>query len=274
MQMNERNIRAVTERIDSWLLLAKRIARHNDPDTIHDFRVASRHLLAIAPLITEKPDSHWTAKVKKYLKALNRLRDLQVLRERLGEAGKTSALLLDEAISAALNQWQKTRLHGVPGNLNAELRHDLHQALQRFGNSSAGFVDVVQRLCNSHCNRVLERLAVADTSRPETLHRLRIAYKSFRYLITFLHDAGVLPEADREALKHWQDLLGRIQDDEVALEWLQQHIPNQKEWIERVSRESETHKQQFVLEREALRMLVAKQLPLIGNLVVPARETE
>lgn len=260
--MNERNIQALTERIDSWLALAGRIAGDSDPDTIHDFRVASRHLLSISPLITEQSDSRWPAKVKKYLKALNRLRDLQVLRERLQETDDAVAAMFEAAIAEALEQWQATGRHGVPERLKAELQHDLDRALKQLKNAPGGFADAVQRLCDSHCNRVLECLEAADISRPESLHRLRIAYKSFRYLITFLHDAGVLSEADREALKHWQEMLGRIQDDEVALEWLELHLPQQREWIERIGSESAELRQQFEREREQLRALITNQLSL------------
>jgi CHAD domain-containing protein len=67
-------------------------------------------------------------------------------------------------------------------------------------------------------NRIVERKVAIDRSNPATIHRVRVAFKKFRYLVEAL--APILPKASPRQLKAmnaFQGRMGDIQDSEVLL---------------------------------------------------------
>lgn len=239
-------IGSLNQRVEHYLELASRTLRNFDPDTIHDFRVASRNLMVIAPWLTDDPDAAvWYRQVKRSLKMLNGLRDLQVLKERLEMEGEAIDALLDEQISHELKRWNRES----PKLASKQFRDHMTRGYGHFSDTierSPGRLDrMIARECQSVRERLLARLNEVDTTRPRSLHKLRIAYKSFRYLVAMLHDVGALPELNPDEFKHWQDILGAIQDDEVACAWLIEYFPQKRELIRSIRIDSERLRDQF-----------------------------
>jgi len=208
------------QRIDGYLSCLHEVRCKQDEETIHRFRVAARNLLAVYPLFpSQARPKRWKKKIKKRLTALNRLRDLQVLQTRI--KGHDAILMMD--IMGEMQGWNPAR--------GKQAGRKLARQLQGSGRTAARMIrhhpdDFVARLRDEWFKvhaLLAARLLAANSGQPKTLHKLRVAYKSFRYLVIFLHDAGELPELDREEIKYWQDMMGSIQDREVAAVWLADH---------------------------------------------------
>ncbi len=65
---------------------------------------------------------------------------------------------------------------------------------------------------------VNQRYALVDPGQPATIHRLRIAFKKFRYMIEAIYPILQNPAPDYlKKLQDYQAAMGDIQDMEVAL---------------------------------------------------------
>jgi CHAD domain-containing protein len=68
---------------------------------------------------------------------------------------------------------------------------------------------------------VNQRYAMVDPGQPATIHRLRIAFKKFRYMIEAIHPIlAHFPEDYLKRMHNYQASMGDIQDMEVALQEL------------------------------------------------------
>jgi len=181
---------------------------------VHAFRIACRELLACYPLFNSIAPAHrWHNTVRKALKSLNRLRDLQQMQGRsTAQLDFTNAL--EEKIRKAENRWKKYEpaLH-TPGfwlalaqtekSLNTAIDNPT-DSLLLLVNSYQQWEGVLQKV-----NKQLRKINAEDL---ETLHRLRVRYKELRYLLELWLDAGIPLSADKKNLKMWQETLGEISD--------------------------------------------------------------
>lgn len=245
----ERVIRTVEQRIDHYLKLAKRMNRHCSRGTIHDFRIASRNLLVITPLLANTLSPSWNKVVKQRLNALGPMRDLQVLKKRLDGSNDAVCLELEKSIDHAFNHWRRKHRKVLPKLPREQLEKARRRAVRRIEKSPGQFEQIIRNRWQAITKKLIARLEQVDTAHPKSLHKLRIAYKSFRYMAIFLHEIGMLDSLEKKSLKHWQVLLGEIQDDEVAVTWLRQNCPQERELIASFHRHSEALREQFGIEK-------------------------
>lgn len=219
--MDAFNINALTERVDAYLQIAIQVRADNSAITIHDFRIASRNVLALEPLLrTVGKTGKWRNPMNQWLKALNPLRDLQMMEERLGEArGVRQALHTD--IRRELEKWQAIRPDIANDTFRKHLEHSLRAFQQHCATQPMYFSTSVLALWWQTLGKVQARLVTVDVNAPATLHSLRVAFKSLRYLTNALRHIGAVPEDANIGLKYWHDLLGDIQDRCVTHNWLQ-----------------------------------------------------
>jgi CHAD domain-containing protein len=60
-----------------------------------------------------------------------------------------------------------------------------------------------------------------DPAQPATIHRVRVAFKKFRYMVEIVHPMlEGYPEANLKRMNRYQTLMGEIQDAEVFLKAL------------------------------------------------------
>ncbi len=219
--MDTFNINALTERVESYLQAAAQVRADDSAAAIHDFRIASRSVLALEPLLrTVGKTGKWRKPMNQWLKALNPLRDLQMMEERLGEErGVRKALHAD--IRRELEKWQAIRPDIANDTFRKHLEHSLTQFQQRCTTQPTYFTVSVLALWWQTLGKVQARLVAVDANVPATLHRLRVAFKNLRYLTNALRHIGVVPEDANADLKYWHDLLGDIQDRCATNNWLQ-----------------------------------------------------
>ncbi len=69
--------------------------------------------------------------------------------------------------------------------------------------------------------RVLRYYSALDVEKPTTIHRLRIAFKKFRYMVEIVHPLlKGFPSGNFQKMHDYQSMMGDIQDMEVAVQKL------------------------------------------------------
>lgn len=218
--MDTFNINALTERVEFYLQAATQVRADNSADAIHDFRIASRSILAVEPLLRKAGKTRkWRKPVLQWLKALNPLRDLQMMEERLGkERGLHKEIHAD--IQQELEKWRVLRTNIANDTFRKHLERSLEQFQHRCETQPAYFTVTVLALWWQTLGKVQTRLVATDADIPATMHRLRVAFKSLRYLTNTLRQMALVPEDANAGLKYWHDLLGDIQDRCATQKWL------------------------------------------------------
>ena len=196
--------------------------------SVHDLRVAIRRLVAAVDLLAmlSPPEQFISARVhlKGLLKRMSPLRDTQVQmlavkklsQEYPGLAVFSTVLLLREqrnlgrvsrrlVIFPIRNMQQSlfSAARGLERSMrNPSVKMAVRLSLQ--GSLASAFL------------RVVELSRRVDASDPTTIHRLRVAFKKFRYATEILRPD--LEKAHHKALNDYQTRMGDLHDMEVLME--------------------------------------------------------
>lgn len=210
---------ALTNRIESYLVQAELLRTSSSPDVIHDFRVASRSLLAIEPLLrSASKTGNWRKGVKQRLKSLTHLRDLQVFRQRFDNEPELK-VLLDSEIENELVMLTDTSKSIERKSIKKQLRKNLQKFCSDYENKSSADSLLIE-LWAKHYNALNQRLDNIDYEQPGSIHKLRIGFKPFRYTAAFVHESGLLVVSNFDDFRYWQDIMGDINDLDVVRTWL------------------------------------------------------
>lgn len=195
-------------------------------EAIHDLRIAIRRVLAwIAvrdALLGPDPRlRHTRASLKTLMAPLGKLRDAHVKRDRIRKIlpeGDEASYSYAVQVASDVLRWEGR----VRGHLGARSTARLRvPALKKRG--KPGAKGEIRVLAERHL-RTLEkevakqREAALDPARPEALHRMRLAFKKYRYAAEVF--APLFPRAGKaDAKRHhaFQALLGTIHDCDVIL---------------------------------------------------------
>lgn len=207
----------------------KQCQQHFSEEAVHQSRVETRRLLATVELlgafIPDRDIRKVRAALKQHLDTFAQLRDTQVQLVYVGQMTRAFPaarafrewLLKREArftrrTRKDIKRIKTRRLARQLGAFEREL-HRLRKQMTR----DRAFGDVLTAM-NGAFGRVAQlcRRVKADDTR--TIHRTRIAFKRFRYMVEAL--APLLPaltEQHRHAMRGYQSLMGDTQDVEVLL---------------------------------------------------------
>jgi len=200
-----------------------------DMDAIHDLRVSIRRYLAATDALEQLAGKAiLTIKSRKSLKSLldsyDEVRDLQVM---IGDLSSEPEIFLPE--SQFLN-WLKGRENAssdlqftVTDSKSAEMVKIHASAIQKARRvlkklpptAVEEFLDQVFKR-----NRKLASAAKADD--PPTIHKLRIAFKRFRYSVEFFASHLGVPAELFPRLRSYQTALGKVQDASVLIDTMDQ----------------------------------------------------
>ena len=248
---------ALQKRVQTYLDLAELSRNDHSVATIHDFRVSSRNLLAVEPLLRcVSETSQWKKIIRKYLKSLGQLRDTQVLYGDLNGHDQFDTLLLKQ-MKHSLEKWRE-----ISKNIaDVHFQNKLNASIEIYCSDIKADPPLFNRTAASQWSKTFQKVKMAiqqaDHTDPPSLHKLRIRYKSMRYLATFLYDAGVIDVLDIPALKYWQTLLGDIQDLEVRIKWIEE-FSNRTDMIEQLKEESANLRQKYSDQEEQLEAFITK----------------
>lgn len=197
---------------------------------IHKVRVASRRFLAMADAfeiyVSRKETGPSRRLVSGCLKDLGETRDVHVQIIATGELLKDFPQLSDflDDLTARERALERTASRELARFGIAKFLKRTDELVERFVERAAGESDqatharIAARVGKAY-ERVLERRSGIDPEWPRSIHRMRVAFKKFRYTAEIaapLFD-HVSPER-LEAMKQFQDRMGKIQDIDTLLE--------------------------------------------------------
>jgi CHAD domain-containing protein len=215
-----------------WRRYRKRLQRcqeHFSEQAVHDSRVETRRLLATVELlrafIPETDIRKARRTLKHHLDTFDQLRDTQVQLDYVGRLTRRFP------VARRFSCWLAER----EARFTRETRKAIkHVKTRRLGRRLAAFEGEIRRLREglppdrafqtarkeidqafARVAQLCRRVRGSDT---RTIHRTRIAFKRFRYMVEAL--APLLPAVDehqQRALRGYQSMMGDIQDVEVLL---------------------------------------------------------
>lgn len=214
----------------------KRCQQRFSEEAVHDSRVESRRLLATVELlrafIPEGDLKKARRALKQHLDTFDQLRDTQVQLAYMGRMTRSFPL------AGAFCIWLSRR----ESRFTRETRRSVkYIKTKRLGRRIAAFEKEIKRL-RSRTSRTgsfeaalraidqafggvaqsCRRVKAEDTA---TIHRTRIAFKRFRYMVEALSPLlPVVTEEHRRAMHGYQSMMGDIQDVEVLLGALDKFI--------------------------------------------------
>jgi len=200
-------------------------------DSVHGLRISSRRLIAVFETLLEiEKDSRirdTRRRVKKLLDGLSPLRDLHVQRSYVSRMVSRFPQLKSFEKSLADKETRTAKtvqrlLKRAPKLDNAMVRVK-RQARKKIGQ------DDIRKVIDLRYRKVLALAARVDGADTETIHRLRLAFKKFRYTCEVAHPL-IKEEVNVQRLKElhaFQTMMGDIQDIEVLstrlAKWTEKH---------------------------------------------------
>ena len=221
----------------------KAVLSGNDPDAVHDMRVASRRLrAALAFLKSALPERTWRRALRRARRVTRAAGDLrqfdvnaQLLDRLIAEAAEVRPaaefarpfLAADRVL--ALTTSRKALRRADPGKLRKEVQHlarllddrDLQALSRPAAKKAARRARRLSRLWGSNGAGPGLGASTVDKAR---LHAIRIATKKLRYhLETGKRICGWQVEAAIETAREIQDAFGELHDDESLRHWCESH---------------------------------------------------
>lgn len=200
-----------------------RCQRKSSEAAVHDSRIEARRLISALELLGAfLPESHLVKArrlLKRHLAAFSELRDTQVLLLRVGDLLPRFPDL--QGFAKALHKREQRSLKKARRKIRRIALTKLERQIKRLRIELEAQDDATLR-CRSieavdgafaEVERRRERVTAEDTA---TIHRTRVAFKHFRYMVEGLH--GVLEGIAGPRLRAMQDYqaaMGEIQDSEV-----------------------------------------------------------
>jgi CHAD domain-containing protein len=196
---------------------------------IHALRVAARRMLSTLDLAETVLPPKRTRKLRRTIR--RQLRDLRFVRDIQVQLGYCDRMASDfpqlAAFRTDLRRREKRMRRKVGRKLAdcdpARLRKRTGRALGRLIDALSPSDDAalgrgIHASIGDSYGKVLYLRARVDPKQPETIHRMRLAFKRFRYMAEIA--APALPHLGRDRLRamhDYQDRMGAIQDSEMLL---------------------------------------------------------
>lgn len=214
----------------------QRCQRRFASGTVHDSRVETRRLLAtlelLAAFVPERELKKPRRALREHLAAFDHLRDTQV------QLGMVAPLRRTFPAAKQFHRWLRRR----EARFTREARQTVrHIKIRRLRKRIAALQALLRRqrkhtlpaatfkraqaaiqLALARVGRLGRRVKAAD---PKSIHRTRIAFKRFRYMVEVL--TPLLPgvtDKHRNAMRRYQAMMGEVQDLNVLLAALAEFI--------------------------------------------------
>lgn len=225
---NELLLEALETRWKNYRAELKRCRAEFSNEAVHDLRVATRRMLALIKLINSISPHRRLKKLsrtfKDQLDEFDDLRDTQVILAEISEILLDLPQLGDFQKHLQISEKRLLRtLHKKIKNLEtSEITKRIrktHQSMEGGMNGELS-LQILQAVDDAFL-RVKQRYGLIDLTRLATIHRVRVAFKSFRYMVEIVQ--SLLPDFPTENLKRmndYQSLMGEIQDAEVFAQTL------------------------------------------------------
>jgi CHAD domain-containing protein len=217
----------------------KRCQKRFSEDAVHASRVETRRLLSTLELLgafIPEPDLRKARRaLKRHLNTFDELRDTQVQLIYVGRMAGTfpDAYAFYDWLQDRKARFTRTTRKAVKrirtrrlGRRLAAFEKEIRRQRKRITREEA--FTIVRRAMNRAFARVAQRCRQVRAGNTQTIHRTRIAFKRFRYMVEAL--APLLPAVTgehRRAMRGYQCMMGDIQDMDVLLAALDKFVRKQ-----------------------------------------------
>ena len=230
LPINQLLLEALDQRWKDYRTELKRCRAEFSNEAVHDLRSAARRMLAFIQLsnsISPRPRLEKLNRAfKDQLDEFDDLRDTQVVLAEISE------------VLAELPQLREFEgyLQGLERNFLKALRRKLkvidlfevskrvrrmREALKRESTENKELISQVLQAVDTAYLTAKQRQKWINPAQASTIHHVRLAFKTFRYMVEIVHPllAGFPPE-NLEHMHAYQSLMGEIQDVEVIMQTL------------------------------------------------------
>jgi len=206
----------------------KRCQTEFSNEAIHDLRVATRRILALIELLHSISSRPRLEKMigffKDQLDEFDELRDTQVILAEISEVLQELPQLheFQKELQSDEEKMRRNVLKKIKKFDTSGLSKRIRKTQQSIEEgASDGLESKVMQAVDDAYFLTRQRLEWVDSTRAATIHRVRVAFKSFRYMMEIIHP--LLKEYPTENLKRmndYQSLMGEVQDIEVFMQTL------------------------------------------------------
>ncbi|MBC7875734.1 MAG: CHAD domain-containing protein [Anaerolineales bacterium] len=219
---------SLNTRWDKYKAELKTCRHEFSEEAVHDFRVAARRLLSSLDLLRAVMQEPRIQKMRRILKdqldELDDLRDIQALLADISETIHDAPVLqpFQEYLQGKEKKLLRTARKEIKSLKIASLSKRIQKLKQIIEVSKQDNLELSLFSAVDEAYAIVnQRYALVDPSQPATIHRLRIAFKKFRYMIEAIHPIlQNLPVDYLKRMHDYQASMGDIQDMEVALQLL------------------------------------------------------
>ena len=221
-------LEGLENRWKKYRLELKRCRAEFSNEAVHDLRVATRRMVAFTQLLNTISPRPRLKKIKSVFKdqldEFDDLRDTQVILAEISELLQELPQLHDFQKHLQLSEERLLRrLHKKIKNMEtAEVTKRIRKTHESI---EAEMIDdlaphLLQAVDDAFL-RVKQRYDAVDVARPATIHRERITFKSFRYMVEIIQPLiPNFPPENFKRMNDYQSLMGEIQDAEVFTQTL------------------------------------------------------
>jgi CHAD domain-containing protein len=206
----------------------KRCRAKFSEQSVHDARVAARRLLAFYDLLRSVLPDKRIQKIRRALKKrldeLDELRDTQVLLADVSQHIQEVPAL--EVFHKYLKKKERQELRAAAKRVTSRKVGKLAERVEATRTMLSELPEEelakgLLQVADEAYARVIRLHHDVDADQPATIHKLRIAFKRFRYTVEIIHP--LLKKFPRDRLRrmhNYQTLMGNVQDMQVALQAL------------------------------------------------------
>jgi CHAD domain-containing protein len=226
--INQFLLAALDERWKKYRAELKRCRAEFSNEAVHDLRVASRRMLAFIRLlksISPRPRLQKLNRAfKDQLDEFDDLRDIQVVLAEVSETVKNLPQLRE--FQDHLQNVEKGLLKTLRKRLRVVDLFDVSKRVRRLRESLKKeteddlLLQAFQAVDDAFLTTKRRRDWV-NSAQATSIHRVRIAFKTFRYMVEIVHPLlDDYPLENLKCMHDYQSLMGEIQDVEVILQTL------------------------------------------------------
>lgn len=200
---------------------------------VHDLRVATRRLLACLGMARALDPHPRLQKIRRMIKnqidELDELRDCQVMLVEVTESLEEHPEL--SPVHAFLLAREKRLLRKARKQVRAFESAALRKSMKKIASSlekrlarTEADLELLQAVDNVYATTV-QRYNQIDAAQPATIHRLRLSFKKFRYMVEIIHPTLTdYPVNQFKRMHDYQSMMGEVQDVESFLGLLDEMI--------------------------------------------------
>lgn len=257
----EKNIKKLGKNLRKNL---KRVSKKSRGENLHDYRVSYRRYMAGMKALEELFEVDLKLKdenfqVRKIFKKSGELRDLILFKERISIEEIDSLKAIETELKNKIKNIKSEVKEMIDKKSCISLKKSISRRekiiknLMSFkGKKEEEFNEKINMMINKSFSDVIsKRRELKAEVDFEKIHKMRVAFKEFRYKMEFLRSYIDVPATVFNRMGQYQDLMGAILDAGNLSIYLEV-FEEAKEFREEIERESEAFEEIFLTEIEVL----------------------